>query len=212
LEKIIRTSDNIRLGVAFEHPDPIFKKEIDGVCYYPIRVKPGLRRRIYASEKDKIIIADCLKVIEDFKPDIIHVFGSEWGFGLVEKYVDIPVVIHMQGSLPPYVNASYPPGYNFFTQWKTSHYNPIVLLKRRFVWSRNDNYKVAREIDILKHCRTGITISHACMPQTHNIIIVMKHYAQSSSIPRKHGHFDKGSAYNCSASGHAVWSKAWISF
>ena len=114
---------------------------------------PGLRRRIYASEKDKIIIADCLKVIEDFKPDIIHVFGSEWGFGLVEKYVDIPVVIHMQGSLPPYVNASYPPGYNFFTQWKTSHYNPIVLLKRRFVWSRNDNYKVAREIDILKHCR-----------------------------------------------------------
>lgn len=153
LEKIIRTSDNIRLGVAFEHPDPIFKKEIDGVCYYPIRVKPGLRRRIYASEKDKIIIADCLKVIEDFKPDIIHVFGSEWGFGLVEKYVDIPVVIHMQGSLPPYVNASYPPGYNFFTQWKTSHYNPIVLLKRRFVWSRNDNYKVAREIDILKHCR-----------------------------------------------------------
>ena len=47
LEKIIRTSDNIRLGVAFEHPDPIFKKEIDGVCYYPIRVKPGLRRRIY---------------------------------------------------------------------------------------------------------------------------------------------------------------------
>lgn len=26
LEKIIRTSDNIRLGVAFEHPDPIFKK------------------------------------------------------------------------------------------------------------------------------------------------------------------------------------------
>ena len=153
LENIIRTSDNIRLGVAFEHPDPIFKKEIDGVCYYPIRVKPGLRRRIYASEKDKIIIADCLKVIEDFKPDIIHVFGSEWGFGLVEKYVDIPVVIHMQGSLPPYVNASYPPGYNFFTQWKTSHYNPIVLLKRRFVWSRNDNYKVAREIDILKHCR-----------------------------------------------------------
>ena len=50
-KKIIRTSDNIRLGVAFEHPDPIFKKEIDGVCYYPIRVKPGLRRRIYASEK-----------------------------------------------------------------------------------------------------------------------------------------------------------------
>ena len=48
MEKIIRTSDYIRLGVAFEHPDPIFKKEIDGVCYYPIRVKPGLRRRIYA--------------------------------------------------------------------------------------------------------------------------------------------------------------------
>lgn len=188
------------------------------MCYYPIRVKPGLRRRIYASEKDKIIIADCLKVIEDFKPDIIHVFGSEWGFGLVEKYVDIPVVIHMQGSLPPYVNASYPPGYNFFTQWKTSHYNPIVLLKRRFVWSRNDNYKVAREIDILKHCRY-------VMGRTNWDYNITRLYAPDSQYyhcnealrpvffnPRKHGHFDKGSAYNCSASGHAVWSKAWISF
>ena len=42
LEKIIRTSDNIRLGVAFEHPDPVFKKDIDGVCYYPIRGKTGI--------------------------------------------------------------------------------------------------------------------------------------------------------------------------
>lgn len=83
---------------------------------------------------------------------------------------------------------------------------------------RNDNYKVAREIDILKHCRYvmgrtnwdyNITRLYAPDSQYYHL---MKHYAQSSSIPRKHGHFDKGSAYSCSASGHAVWSKAWISF
>lgn len=92
--------------------------------------KTGIAATHIRIGKDKIIIADCLKVIEDFKPDIIHVFGSEWGFGLVEKYVDIPVVIHMQGSLPPYVNASYPPGYNFFTQWKTIALQPYRTVKK----------------------------------------------------------------------------------
>lgn len=84
----------------------------------------NIRRR-----KDKAILAYCLNIIEDFQPDIIHVFGSEWCFGLVEKYTNIPVVIHMQGSLPPYANAAFPPGYNFFTQWRNSHFSPIVLLK-----------------------------------------------------------------------------------
>ncbi|WP_458451832.1 glycosyltransferase family 4 protein [Alistipes finegoldii] len=153
LEQIVRSATDIRLGIAFEHSDRIFKKEIDDVCYYPINVNAGLRQKTYVAAKDKAILAHCLKIIEDFQPDIIHVFGSEWCFGLVEKYTNIPVVIHMQGSLPPYANAAFPPGYNFFTQWRNSHFSPIVLLKKWLVWNKNDNYQTAREIEILKHCR-----------------------------------------------------------
>lgn len=153
LEQIVRSAADIRLGIAFEHCDRIFKKETDGVCYYPINVNAGLRQKTYVAAKDKAIIAHSLKIIEDFQPDIIHVFGSEWCFGLVEKYINIPVVIHMQGSLPPYANATFPPGYSFFTQWRNSYFNPIVLLKKWLVWNKNDNYQTAREIEILKHCR-----------------------------------------------------------
>ncbi len=46
------------------------------------------------SGKEQKIIAE---IIEDFKPDIIHVWGLENGWGLLKKYVDIPVLIEVQG-------------------------------------------------------------------------------------------------------------------
>ncbi len=45
----------------------------------------------------------CLKVIEDFKPDVIQVFGSEWPFGALAEEINIPIIIHMQGFMNVYV-------------------------------------------------------------------------------------------------------------
>ena len=39
------------------------------------------------------------QIIEDFKPDIIHVFGSEHTGGMVATITNIPVVLHLQGIL-----------------------------------------------------------------------------------------------------------------
>lgn len=43
-----------------------------------------------------------LAVIDEIKPDMIHVFGTEMEYGLVSGLTDIPVVIHIQGVLQPY--------------------------------------------------------------------------------------------------------------
>lgn len=128
LEQIIRSAPDIRLGIAFEHSDRIFKKEIDDVCYYPINVNAGLRQKHTSPQRQ----GNSCTLPEDYR-------GFSTGhhpcfrFGMVfrtcRKYTNIPVVIHMQGSLPPYANAAFPPGYNFFTQWRNSHFSPIVLLK-----------------------------------------------------------------------------------
>lgn len=102
LEEIIRTNcPDIELGVAFECQDNCFKVEREGVVYYPLNTKISSLNKFmlkYSPSLDwKLLKPLCLKAIEDFKPDIIHVFGSEWPYGLLAKDIDIPIVIHMQG-------------------------------------------------------------------------------------------------------------------
>jgi glycosyltransferase involved in cell wall biosynthesis len=123
LEKIMKTIPEIKLGIAFELKSDKFKDTIDGVDYYPMNteVKWSKQRNefsIYHQEKN--LIPKCLEVIADFKPDIIQCFGSEWAFGLVANHTDIPVVIHMQGSMPSYNNVLYPPRYS---RWSAIAYN-----------------------------------------------------------------------------------------
>jgi len=103
LEALVRVIPDLNLGIAFEHSDTCFRVVNDGIIYYPINVWQSrwqrLKRKFFYQTEEKRIIPACLKIIEDFKPDIIHVFGSEWCFGLVIKYTDIPVVIHIQGRI-----------------------------------------------------------------------------------------------------------------
>lgn len=118
LEKIIKAHDDIELGIAFEFASSSFKETIDDVVYYPINTNSSyynLKRKFSIAHEEHLILPKCLKIIEDFKPDIIQCFGTEWCFGLIAKQTTIPVVIHMQGSMPSYFNALYPPRYSKWT-------------------------------------------------------------------------------------------------
>lgn len=111
LEQIVRKNREISLGVAFMFNAPEFKYARDGVTYYPIS-SPG-RGIVSKLKRSK---PDCTEyyqqIIQDFKPDLIQIFGSENDFGKICSLTDVPVVIHMQGSIPPYHNALFPPGMN----------------------------------------------------------------------------------------------------
>lgn len=116
LEDIVSSCPNIELGVAFEYLQTSNKKIINGVTYYPMTphytfFEKQKNKKTWEIHSYKLIQLS-LKVINDFKPDVIHIFGSEWPFGLIAKHTQIPVVIHMQGSIPPYNNAMYPPTYS----------------------------------------------------------------------------------------------------
>ena len=105
LETAVKTyNKNIELGIAFEHEDKKFKEEKKGVAYYP--VNSGNSKLpdflINPESKWKKLRPLYLNVINDFKPDIIQCFGSEWAYGLISKDTKIPVVIHMQGFLNMY--------------------------------------------------------------------------------------------------------------
>lgn len=117
LEELIVEQKEIELAISFFHNEGFQKEQKGNTLYYPIFKKAakntpftsvinGLRGAI---EREEIIIPKLLEVIEDFKPDIIQVFGTEGVFASVQKHTQVPIVIHLQGLITPCLNSYFPP-------------------------------------------------------------------------------------------------------
>ena len=139
LEQIVRSVNDISLGVAFKLDGQKPKNIIDDVTYYCIDSKSnGVQKYI--------------EIIDDFKPDIIQIFGSENEFGDICSHTDIPVVIHMQGCLPPYHNALFPVGMNKFDFLIVRG----LTLRRRFMgWRSEPSFRrrAEHEINTIRSCK-----------------------------------------------------------
>jgi glycosyltransferase involved in cell wall biosynthesis len=117
-EEIIANTD-IVLAQSFLYDADVEPWSEDNVMQYPMYVKPLNRlKKLYNNwigwkkepfEKD---VNRMLKVIDKFKPDVIHIFGNESSYPAIQNYTNIPVVIYIQGLLNPISNAFYPPGIN----------------------------------------------------------------------------------------------------
>ncbi|WP_455673675.1 glycosyltransferase family 4 protein [Phocaeicola sp.] len=155
LENELKKSKEVELGISFWLENQSYKIMQDRVVYYPIStIKVSKMKRTIMSileKEDRDLInkkISCfLDIVNDFNPDIIHVFGSEQEFGLISKYTSIPVVLHIQGILNPCFNAFLPP----FISWRDyyfSNLNPISVWRKfieRIFW-RNS---CKREMNIL---------------------------------------------------------------
>lgn len=131
LEHIVKGTEGLDLHIGFQSSKHMETRSVDGVTYHPILTKfswwESKKRQWDFSTYSEKVVKESLKVIDEIKPDIIHVFGNEWPFGLVSEYTDIPLVIHIQGSIIPYKNANYPPGYNEYTMVRGYHFNLHLL-------------------------------------------------------------------------------------
>lgn len=151
LEEEIKKNNDIELGVCFYSINAVtFKKEEqEGAIYY---ILPRPKKTLYYSlitilgkdeqsseMQEKIAMSALLDVVNDFKPDIIHVFGSENIYGLLAKYIKIPLILHIQGILSPCYNAFLPP----FLSWKdyTGQASSLIakfrLISEKISWRRN---------------------------------------------------------------------------
>ncbi|MBQ8361081.1 MAG: glycosyltransferase [Bacteroidaceae bacterium] len=161
LETSFMDKEDIDLAIAFTMDGQEFKVRQNRVTYYPMPCRQMKKWRKIQSlfygntrnEKENWpkLIQQYQKVIEDFKPDVIQVFGSEQPFGLIASETNIPVVLHIQGILNPYLNAFLPP----FISLKDYYWqslNPINALKnynRICLWQRN----CFREREIFKRVK-----------------------------------------------------------
>lgn len=153
LELAVRQYTHVDLYIAFECKTECSIKKIDGVTYIPIHTKYSFTEKIkrkfswltYANN----LIKECIPIVNKVEPDIIHVFGNEWPFGFIAEHTDKPVVIHIQGSIIPYTNAMYPPGYNVCSLIQTAGFNlyeQYRILKKQL----NDKSRLKMEKRIWK--------------------------------------------------------------
>lgn len=144
LEQIVRQYHEIELYVAFEAPVGSKEKQVDGVTYVPLPTSYSFleRQRMNFTWRvnENKLIPKCIDAVRKIQPDIIHVFGCEWPFGLIAEHVNVPVVIHIQGSIIPYNNALYAPRYNEYTEVCAAGFN----LRRPFHLWRNRKKDTSR--------------------------------------------------------------------
>lgn len=144
LEKIFkRYLPDVELGITFEHQDEVFKVNRERVTYYPIHIQ----RTSSPKNNYELLRPHYLKVIEDFKPDIIHCFGTErWHYGLMAKEVKVPFVIHIMG----FMNIYDPMDEIVLHQHdyiKYFNYNPLkYLIHKREYKTKHENQELERDV------------------------------------------------------------------
>ena len=109
--------EKLELVVAYENKSPQKKEveETERLKIIPINVcRYGkmqiIKDMMTSREVDDLILSESLKIIHEHQPDLIHVFGVEWCFGLLAKHVSIPIVIHIQGFWSQIRNSLLLPG------------------------------------------------------------------------------------------------------
>ena len=120
IQKYLENDENIELALAYKDFNFEEKIKFGRTIYYPIKIKKQnpLEKLLYYWHKykqstfDDSISYKIKTIIEDFKPDIIHIFGTESEYGYIIGKTTVPCVIHIQGILSPISNAFYPPGCN----------------------------------------------------------------------------------------------------
>lgn len=140
LERIMRQHfPNMDLGIAFEHTDNCLKKQAENVTYYPMKrkmqLKDKLKAKIDFAFSWQLLKPRVMEVISDFKPDVIHCFGSEWPFASIASEIDIPVVVHMQGFLN-IINMLGEMAFDDFDELKYHRYSLLQVCKNRLAQKR----------------------------------------------------------------------------
>lgn len=106
LDKLL--SAHVELHVVFYFPKFVEKFIHKGVFYYPVCKKywkwhmaMNIISQEFIQDQDYKIYK---KIIEDVKPDVIHIHGTENPFGTILNKTNIPVLLSIQGNITIYLH------------------------------------------------------------------------------------------------------------
>ena len=159
--------ENMELVVVYGNYSPYKKEreESERLKIIPINISRYSKRQIIKDmmtfrEVDDYVISEAMKIIDEERPDVIHIFGTEWCYGLLAGQVDIPVVIHIQGFWSQIRNSLLLPGQSsLFDRLKPELWNHPLGFFARYQYYNLSMERHRREEEILRHnryfmCRT----------------------------------------------------------
>lgn len=164
LEMELKKRADVELGVCFyaNFVSDLKKEKQDGTVYYILpRPKKSVkyiietivsRPEITTYKHEKLAIPALVDIVNDFRPDIIQVFGSENIYGLIANHVSVPVVLHIQGILTSCFNAFLPPfvSWSMYIRQDRSIRNILHRISDRIAWKRN-SITEQRMLHSIKH-------------------------------------------------------------
>ena len=159
LKELVETTGN-ELALAFLSDDLKEKQVIGNTTYYPVRCpKNTFFRRLkehyggYKKNDGLMYLPELQRIISDFQPDAIHVFGLEIPFADILGNTDVPVIVHLQGLLVPADNAFFPAGMSEATFRYPISKNEWVLRNGILYDKKKMHARAERESELWKKVR-----------------------------------------------------------
>ncbi|MCC8426193.1 glycosyltransferase family 4 protein [Mucilaginibacter sp. UR6-11] len=158
LEKSIQSK--VHLSVAFYYEREVEPFTLGQTTYYPVkRFTNGdvskIGRRVFNTLEPKEDIEKFVEIIDRIKPDVIHVHGTEFPFGLIQKFTNIPTVVSIQGIITVY-KYKYFSKITFLDVLRKARIKNLLFFRTAintyFLFSKARN----RELDIFKHTKNLI--------------------------------------------------------
>jgi glycosyltransferase involved in cell wall biosynthesis len=107
LHEEISQKDDIEMGFVFQWSvKKLSTFKIGKTLYFIVPTEFSFFDRIvnnylHSVDSEKQL-AMYLEIVKEFNPDVIHIFGTENNFGLIQKITSIPCVVQMQGIINNY--------------------------------------------------------------------------------------------------------------
>lgn len=157
--------DNIELGLCFCVNGEPAKSMQEGTTYYtiPHHKKSKCNKlldilNINNELRDEILwpyyIEQAKRVINDFKPDVIEVFGSELYIGLsvfASRELNVPCVLHIQGILNPIFKALLPIGASKWSFYKKDGISGIYKNWQYYAYWKRSCHREKSILNAVQH-------------------------------------------------------------
>lgn len=156
LESLIAKTKKYELGICFYYNGGNIKKIIkNNVYFFGIPLQTGSAfKRIVSRHLSKLNDENpdyFNEIINEFKPDIIHVFGTESGFGKVLMNRSEKIVFNLQGLIGPITKVYFPPALSKFNILIKSDLDIIIRGLTSVHKYRMFNKMAVRERMIIKY-------------------------------------------------------------
>lgn len=150
---------HVDLSIAFYCTKNIKFFRYGKTIYYPIFKKKSnwmkIKNRIFSLLEPKEDINSFLNIIKQVNPDVIHIHGTEQPFGLIQKFVNNPTVVSIQGNLSVY-NYKFFSGITYSSVLKNSRFINLLFLQSFLHTYKRFAKGAAREKEIFRYTKNII--------------------------------------------------------